>query len=56
MLLLIIIKKIKLIEEPPPKIHSLPSLMSSFKRSVLSPIGVSSFSCSPFYVLICALF
>ena len=39
MLLLIIIKKIKLIEEPPPKIHSLPSLMSSFKRSVLSPIG-----------------
>ena len=39
MLLLIIIKKIRLIEEPPPKIHSLPSLMSSFKRSVLSPIG-----------------
>ena len=40
MLLLIIIKKIKPFEQPPPKIHSLPSLMSSFKRSGLSQLGI----------------
>ena len=40
MLLFIIIKQKKPTEQPPPKIHSLPSLMSSFKRSGLSQLGI----------------